>query len=151
MRTLIVGIGNELLEDEGVGIHAVRLLSSEDFGEHVQVVEAGTAILDLLPYLADAERLIILDAMKAQECSGSIYRVELASCSQKPVIASMHGFDIFRVMALAGCNQTPEVVVYGVEPHSTGWSMELTSRVQSALPELLDYVRREIKMMKPWA
>ncbi|MBE0583899.1 MAG: hydrogenase maturation protease, partial [Desulfofustis sp.] len=101
MHILVLGLGNELFGDDGVGVHAVRRLQRETLPGRVTILEVGTAILDALPEMEQADRIIVLDAMKSEEPPGSIYKADLAECSGTPAIASMHGFDIHRVMALA--------------------------------------------------
>ena len=144
MQTLILGIGNELLGDEGVGVHAARLLREEDLPKDITVVEVGTAILDALPELEQADRVIILDAMKDDQPAGTVYKIALDDCSGASCIASMHGFDIFRVMALAGRNNPPPVMVFGVEPQEMKWSLELSNSVSQSMPHLLEAVRAEL-------
>ena len=144
MQTLILGIGNELLGDEGVGVHAARLLQHEKLPNQTKILEIGTAILDALPDLEQADRVIILDAMKDDQPPGTVYKIPLDDCSGAKCIASMHGFDIFRVMALAGRSTPPPVMVFGVEPLEIGWSMELSTPVTESMPHLLDAVRAEL-------
>lgn len=144
MRTVILGIGNELLGDEGVGVHALRLLKEEKLPEHIRCVEAGTAILDILPDLEVADRIIILDAMKDGGSPGTVYRIPFEECSGASCIASMHGFDIFRVMALAGRSVPPPTLVFGVEPQEVSWSMQLSPAVADSMPHLLEAVRAEL-------
>jgi hydrogenase maturation protease len=144
MQTVILGIGNELLGDEGVGVHAARLLREESLPKQTKIVEVGTAILDALPDLEQADRVIILDAMKDDQPAGTVYKIALDDCSGASCIASMHGFDIFRVMALAGRTSPPPVMVFGVEPLEIGWSLELSTTVAESMPHLLDAVRAEL-------
>ena len=144
MQTLILGIGNELLGDEGVGVHAARLLGKENLPKQIKIVEIGTAILDALPDLEQADRVIILDAMKDDQPPGTVYKISLDHCSGASCIASMHGFDIFRVMALAGRSTPPPVMVFGVEPQKIDWSLELSTTVAESMPYLLDAVRAEL-------
>ena len=144
MHTIILGIGNELLGDEGVGVHAVRQLRNGPLPENSKVVEVGTAILDVLPELEQADRVIVLDAMKDCGAPGTVYKIPLEHCSGSSCIASMHGFDIFRVMALAGRTKPPPVIVFGVEPSEIGWSMTLSSVVNESLPYLIEAVQAEL-------
>jgi hydrogenase maturation protease len=144
MQTLILGIGNELLGDEGVGVHAARLLRKENLPKQIKIVEVGTAILEALPDLEQADRVIILDAMKDDQPPGTVYKISLDHCSGASCIASMHGFDIFRVMALAGRSTPPPVMVFGVEPQKIDWSLELSTSVTDSMPFLLDAVRAEL-------
>lgn len=145
MKTLVLGIGNLLLGDEGVGVHAARELLKENFPAENKVIEVGTAILDALPDLESANRIIILDAMKYEGEPGTIYRIPCYQCRGSGCIASMHGFDISRVLALAGHSDSPEVLVLGVEPSYLGWSIGLSPQVAEALPLLIKAVKRELK------
>ena len=147
-KTLVLGLGNLLLADEGVGVHAARALMGCCLpGAEVQ--EIGTAILDALPALKEADRLIILDAMQAEGEPGTLYRVPLEECKTSPCIASLHGFDLSRVLALADRTDIPEVVVFGIEPARIEWSMELSPQVEEAIPFLLEAVRQEIEGKTP--
>ncbi len=140
MRILILGLGNELLGDEGVGVHGVRLLQELKLPADTKVLEIGTGILDALPELGQAERIIVLDAMKAGGPPGTVYKIPLDHCSGSTCIASMHGFDIFRVMALTEYSEVPPVMVFGVEPKAIEWSMTLSPQVAECLPSLIDAV-----------
>jgi hydrogenase maturation protease len=143
LKTLILGLGNEILGDEGVGVHAVRALAAESLPAGVEVIEVGTAILDVLPALQSPHRIIIVDAMQGLGPAGSVYRTTLDDCSASPMIASLHGFDILRVLALAGRKDLPEIVVFGVEPAVIDWSMSLSPVVQDAIPHLLNFLHNE--------
>ncbi len=145
MKCLVIGLGNLLLADEGVGVHAVRALQGMGCPPpDTEILEVGTAILDALPALKEAEKVIVVDAMKADGEPGSIYRVPLEQCRKSPFIASLHGFDLSRVMALAGRSDLPEITVIGVEPEVIDWSMELSPGISAVLPLLLDVVRKEM-------
>ncbi len=144
MQTVILGLGNELLGDEGVGIHALRLLQNDAFPHNIEIVEVGTAIIDTLPILESAEKIIIIDAMKGDSPPGTVYKSSLEECSKAGCIASMHGFDIHRTMALTKRTDKPEVVVFGVEPHSLDWSLELSETVSHSLPHLLKAIKDEV-------
>lgn len=137
MNTVILALGNELLGDEGVGIHAYGLLQQKQIPMNTTLVEVGTAILDALPELEHADRIIVLDAMKGGEPPGTVYKTLFKHCSGAPSIASMHGFDIFRTMALAQRTTSPHVVVFGVEPEQICWSMDLSETVTKSLPIFL--------------
>ena len=144
MQTLVLGIGNLLLGDEGVGVHAARELLKEDLPQGTRVLEIGTAILDALPELEKAQRVIVLDAMAYNGDPGTIYRIPHHQCRGSLNIASMHGFDLFRTLALTERRHLPEVLVLGVEPAHLDWSTDLSAPVAEALPLLLETVRREI-------
>jgi hydrogenase maturation protease len=121
MKTLILGIGNLLWGDEGIGVHAARELLEEELPE-------GTKVLDL----------------------GTVYRLDIDSCESPNDIASMHGFDIFALLALTGRNMPAEVIALGIEPANLDWSTKLSPQVSKALPFLLDSVKREISGQDPY-
>ncbi len=146
MHTVILGIGNELLGDEGVGVHAARQLQSKELPMGTHVVEVGTAILDALPFLEEAERIFVLDAMQDGSPPGTVYKIPMDECSGSTCIASMHGFDIFRVLALTERKEVPPVMVFGVEPGNLSWSMDLSSSVDESLPHLIKAVQEELQI-----
>ena len=133
-----------MLGDEGVGVHAARALQREHWSGNVEILEIGTAILDALPALEKADRVIVLDAMKYDGNPGTVYRIPLGKCERSRSIASMHGFDIFRVLALTGREESPEVMAFGVEPYNLDWSMELSPQVTNSMAFLLESVKQEI-------
>ena len=144
MKTLVLGIGNLLLCDEGVGVHVARLLQQEELPEDVVILEVGTAFLEALPEMETADRIIIVDAMQADHAPGSIYRVPFDECVKPECIASLHGFDLSRALFLAGRETLPDVVVIGVEPARIDWGVDLSPDVQKMIPSVLDAVKAEI-------
>lgn len=133
-NTLILGMGNLLLCDEGVGVHVARALAQRELPPSVSVVEAGTAFLDVLPDIEWADRILLVDAMEAGRAPGSIYRVPFDECQHPAMLASLHGFDLSRVLYIAGSDRKPEVMVFGVEPACIEWGIELSATVRQALP-----------------
>lgn len=144
MKTLILGIGNLLLGDEGVGVHVVRELEHRKLPAGTRVLDIGTAILDALPDLEQADRVIVIDAMQAGGTPGTVYRIPLNRCGRSGCLASMHGFDLGRVMGLTKRPEPPETLVIGIEPDRLHWSMELSLVVERAIPLVLDAVQEEI-------
>ncbi|MRR05914.1 MAG: hydrogenase maturation protease [Deltaproteobacteria bacterium] len=144
VRTIILGIGNFLLADEGVGVHIARALRQEGLPENVEALEVGTAFLAALPEIERADRIIIVDAMRADHAPGTVYRVPFDDCVKPECIASLHGFDLSRTIYLAGKETPPEVIVIGVEPALIDWGTELSPEIQEMVPLILEAVRAEI-------
>jgi hydrogenase maturation protease len=144
VKTLVLGVGNLLMGDDGVGVHAAMALCRQGGIDGAEVLEVGTAILDALPALEAAERIVVMDALCGGDIPGTVYRIPLSSCADNSCIASVHGLSLIRILALYG-KQVPEGVVLGVEPEHIGWSMSLSSRVENALPKLLEAVREEVR------
>jgi len=145
MKTLVLGLGNLLLCDEGVGVHAARALLKEGCPEEVTVLDIGTAILDALEAIEEAERIVVVDAVMAEDgVPGSVYRMPLDAFESPTSIASMHGFDLSRVLKLTTRTTPPEVVVIGVEPETIAWSLDLSPVLAEALPVIIEAIRKEI-------
>ena len=144
MKTLVLGIGNLLLCDEGVGVHVARALQRERLPENVVTLEVGTAFLDALPEIERADRIIIVDAMQAEHAPGTIYRVPFDDCVRPECIASLHGFDLSRVIYMAGRESTPEAVVIGVEPARIDWGTDLSPEIQKMIPSVIEAIKVEI-------
>ncbi len=144
-KTLLLGLGNMLLGDEGVGVHAARALMNEEFAGDVTILDVGTAILDALPAIEEADSIIIVDAVKADGQPGTIYRMPFDDFLRPQCIASMHGFDLSRVLALTKKAEPPEVLVIGVEPARIDWSLDLSKEVSAVLPAVVELIRQEIK------
>jgi len=144
VKILIFGIGNLLLCDEGVGVHVARALQQEELPPEVTTLEVGTAFLDALPALEQADRVIVVDAMRAEHAPGTIYRVPFEDCLKPECIASLHGFDLSRVMFMAGRESPPEMVVIGVEPARIEWGDELSPVIREAMPAIIAAVKAEL-------
>jgi hydrogenase maturation protease len=144
MNTLILGMGNLLLCDEGVGVHVARSLSRRDLPPNVAVVEAGTAFLDVLPDIEKADRILLIDAMEGGGAPGSVYRVPFDQCQHPDMLASLHGLDLSRVFYMAGNNRSPEVTVFGIEPSRINWGTELSPVVAGILPAVEEAIFKEL-------
>jgi hydrogenase maturation protease len=150
-ETLVLGLGNILLGDEGVGVRAVeRLLERYDFpvGEEVRVMDGGTLGLDLLPYVEDASRLLVLDAVRAGEPPGTLVRltdrevpVYLDAAMVSPHQQGLH--DLLAVAALRG-HLPGEVVFWGVQIENLGVGLELSPAVAAQVDVLVDKALGEL-------
>ena len=149
-KTLILGLGNILLRDEGLGVHLVeRLKEQYKFPDEVQIVDGGTLGLDLLPYLEGVGRLLVVDAVVFDAEPGRLIRLEGDAIPYQSVLkVSPHQAglqDLFAMARLQGC-LPPTVVVWGMQPASFHeWGMTLTGVVEARLADLMDAVLAELK------
>lgn len=148
-KTIVLGVGNLLLKDEGVGVHAVRVLADRSLPPGVEVIDGGTAGFDLLHLLEGSDKIIIVDALKAGEPPGAVYRLTAEGCRQQGLspVVSLHGLGILEVVkALELLEQrAPEVVIIGVEPKEIDWGLELTPEVTASLPFVLELIEEELR------
>jgi hydrogenase maturation protease len=149
--TLVLGIGNVVHSDDGVGIHAIdRLRRHEHLPPGVKLVDGGTHGLGLISHISGFQRLLVIDAIDAGQEPGSLIRLEGAGLEKLPGKPSVHQLglaDLMIAMQLLG-ERPAEVVVIGVQPQSTDWSVELTEPVRASLGALLETV---IAQLESWA
>lgn len=141
-KVLIVGLGNVLLGDDGVGIHAIRELQKNP-PQGALAVEVGTAILASLHLLEAADRIIALDAVHAGKEPGTVYRFDAGKEHRNQPVTSVHEMGILNTLSMmAPAARPPDVKVIGVEPEVIGYGMELSPTVAKALPGVLEEARR---------
>ena len=145
--TLLIGLGNLILGDEGVGVHAMRRLEAEYAFEpalKLELVDGGTSGLDLLPLLHGRQRLLLIDALAADAPAGSIRVLrdaEIRSALTEKV--SLHHLGIADLLALAELlgDAPPETVLIGVVPERMDMALGLSARLRGRLPEVIDTAR----------
>lgn len=143
-KTLVLGLGNILLGDEGVGVRVVeRLLALYDFPQGTQVMDGGTLALDLLPYVEDAERLLVIDAVDIRAEPGMVVRIadeEVPAFLSVKVSSHQMGLaDILAAARLRG-HFPSQLVLRGVQPGVTDTTLALSPRVAAQVNVLVDAV-----------
>jgi hydrogenase maturation protease len=147
-KIVILGVGNLLLSDEGVGVHVANELLQLDLPAGVSVVEGGTDGLGLIDIITEADRLIVVDAVKGGGAPGSIYHFDIDEVRGCPsgFQTSAHQIGILEVINLSGLiGQQPYTTVIGVEPKSLEMSMELSPEVKDKIPRIIELVLDELK------
>ncbi|MEW6067005.1 MAG: HyaD/HybD family hydrogenase maturation endopeptidase [Nitrospirota bacterium] len=147
-KIIILGVGNILLSDEGVGVHVANELMKMDLPPDVSVVEGGTDGFYLMNVITEAERLIVIDAVKGGEPPGSIYRFNVKDVKACPpgFKTSVHQIGILEVINLSELiGKTPHTTVIGVEPKSIDMGMELSPEIKSKIPRIIELIKEEIK------
>jgi len=142
-------VGNLLLSDEGVGVHIARKLMEMDFPPEVRVVEGGTDGFGLMHVLLEADRLILVDAVKGGGPPGSIYRFEIGDCPPFPDIykTSIHQLSILEVINLSGLiGSTPRTTIIGVEPKRLGMGMDLSPEIEAKIPRVIQLIHEEVAL-----
>lgn len=148
MRVVVLGIGNTILSDEGVGVHAVEALQERyELPESVELIDGGTSGMELLGPLSGTDVLIVLDAIKAGREPGTVVRLV---GDEVPVFfrskLSPHQVSICDVLAgLEFSGDLPgDLVLIGVEPESLELGLELTPAVAARMPEMMEMAVAEL-------
>ena len=147
-RILVLGVGNLLLSDEGVGVHVAQRMMTMHMPPEVQVVEGGTDGFGLVNVITEADRMILIDAVKGGGQPGSIYRFEIEDCPPFPDIfkTSVHQISILEVINLSSLiGTTPRTTIIGVEPASIEMGMNLSPAVAAKVPAIIRMVREEVE------
>lgn len=145
----VLGIGNILLRDEGIGVRAVEALTSRyELPEDVTAIDGGTMGLDLLPFLKKGGFLLIIDALKAGKDIGQITRLE---DSQVPSFISArlspHQIGLQELLATAKLidSEPAKTVMLGIEPGDLSVGLELSPEVASRIDEIVEMAVAELK------
>ncbi|MCM0084407.1 HyaD/HybD family hydrogenase maturation endopeptidase [Geomonas sp. Red32] len=148
MSVLVLGIGNLVMADDGVGVRVVQLLNERHrFPEGVTVLDGGTLGLDLLPQLEGISKLLVVDAVECDGEPGTLVRLtgeDIPLALQTKVSPHQMGLkDLLTVASLMG-HTASEMVLLGVKPGSIEMSMELTPAVQAQVEPLAGLVLQEL-------
>jgi len=141
---LVAGLGNVLLQDDGVGIHVVRALQ-QDAPPGVCVAEVGTAVLDALHLFEWADYILAIDAMQAGGTPGAIYRFGTHQVQQGGIQTSLHELSLVSALRFIPEAVNPEITIIGVEPECIDYNLELSPSVARAVPFVVQAIR-EITM-----
>lgn len=148
-KVLILGVGNELMSDEGVGVHVVKQLQSMNiFSADVELIEGGTDGFGLINIITDADRLIVIDSIKGDSEPGTLYKFDIEDAPGTPDLfkTSVHQIGILEVINLSSLiGKTPQTTVIGVEPKSIATGMELSDAVRAKIPRVIELVKEEVE------
>ena len=147
-RRVVIGLGNEILSDDGAGIHAVRELRKSHAGE-AEFSELAVGGLALLDYIAGYDVCMIVDALRTgTHPPGTILRCLQTSGGEPHALTSSHQIDLAQVIALGallGAAMPPSIVVWGIEAEDiTTFNPHCTASVARALPHLVEAIGAEL-------
>lgn len=149
---LVIGVGNLLLGDEGVGVHVARRLSAQQdaLPPTVEVLDAGTALLDVLGETSRFRRVILVDAMRGHGPPGSIYRLDhgsgLADERGPGTATPLHQWGVVETLWAARTLglEPPDLTLIGIEPANLAPSTELSPEVERAARRIVSMLFEEL-------
>jgi hydrogenase maturation protease len=147
LNVLVLGLGNILLSDEGVGVRAVEELQRRyDCSEAVEIVDGGTVGFELLPYFDERSHILIVDAVKADNKPGTIVRIDDPPAYFR-ARTSPHQIGLADVMGLAVItdNLPDNIALFGIEPKQLSTGLTLSNEVAQNLSRLVDMVVAELE------
>lgn len=144
-KILIVGIGNLLCRDDGIGARVIEEMKKMRLSDQIELFDMGTSTMDLIYHLEEVNKLIVIDAIKAGGAPGTIYRMkpdDLLPSGKGPV--SLHDIGLLETLNMAKKRgQEVDTIVIGVEPKTLDWGMELSDEVKQRIPDLIEAVLKE--------
>ena len=143
-KTVVLGLGNILLGDEGVGVRVVEELERSGGIPGVELVDGGTAGFRLLPFFDAARLVIVVDAAADGRPPGTVTRLRPAFAGAYPQVVTPHDFGLKNILdALALADDRPEIVLVTVSvAEADRASLELSPPVARAVPEAAALIRR---------
>jgi hydrogenase maturation protease len=147
-HVLIMGLGNPLLGDEGIGVRVVEELKGLELPEGVVVVEGGTTGLGLIGLMEGYERVIIVDAADMGHPPGRVVRFTPLEVQLKTAEAplSLHQIGLEEVLALAEALEVApaELVIIGIQPSLLEVGVGLSPEVEGAIPQIIRIILDEL-------
>ncbi len=147
---VVLGLGNPLMADEGIGVYLVeRLLESADKYSAVDFVDAGTGGLSILYQIEERRKAIVIDCAFMDEPPGTIRRFTPEEVQSVKVLAhqSLHEADLMQILALARqLGQAPdEVVIFGIQPERVEPGLGLSRTLMERIDEYISMILRELE------
>ncbi len=148
-KTLVLGVGNTLMGDEGVGVHVIeRLVAGYKIPEEVHVLDGGVLGMDLLYYLEGIENLLLVDAVETHREPGTIIRLEN---DEVPAFLSMkispHQVGVPDMLAAAKFKDLypKRLVLWGIQPELLEMGLELSPLIASKVDTLTESIVGQLK------
>jgi hydrogenase maturation protease len=138
-KVLVMGIGNTLLQDDGIGIHITELFkSSREPDPNLDIIDGGTIGLSLLPEIEDADAVIIVDASEIGEHPGAmrIFRnqeIDQQLSGKRRSVHEVALYDLFSAAAIRGRSPRERVLI-AIQPACTEWGLDPTPEVKASIP-----------------
>jgi hydrogenase maturation protease len=147
VESVVIGLGNLYMRDDGFGLRVAEALKKMDLGESVSVQEYPEMDLAVIEQLKDTSKVIIVDTVKGGKKPGTVSKYTFTArkedIAELPSLHSMKLSDLLDIAVSSGILTCP-VVIVGVEPKDDSVGTELSSEVESALPKAVEAVIREL-------
>jgi len=150
MRTLVLGLGNPILSDDGVGLHVAEELKGKLNQPEITVTETSMAGPDLLDVLVNFDKVVIIDAIQARDSRvGRVYRLEPEALKATQHINSLHDVNFATALELGrrlGLPLPRHIVIFAIEVEDVNtFGEKCTPEVERVIPVATEMVIRELK------
>jgi hydrogenase maturation protease len=148
-KVVVVGMGNLLLKDEGIGIHVAQALLKEPHPSRIQLeVIDGATMPDIPLSFEEIDKLIIVDAVLAGDTPGAVFRFHPEDINlEDKIMTSLHQISLMenlKLMKLFGHRLT-DIVIIGVQPKDIDYGTELSAELAERIPDIIEIVMNEVR------
>ncbi|MCP4267276.1 MAG: hydrogenase maturation protease [Candidatus Brocadiaceae bacterium] len=147
-RVLIIGIGNLLLMDEGIGIHIINELELHELPKNIEIYDGGTGGFKLIDLMYGANKVIFIDAVDIGKKPGTVtaFKAEDVRSKYPKKKYSLHDTDLLEVIKMIELLEgPPEVEIIGVQPEIVNYGMSLSKKLRNSVPDIINTVLRRIE------
>jgi hydrogenase maturation protease len=148
---MVLGIGNILFTDEGFGVRVVeKLQQCYEFADNVSIVDGGVLGVNLMGVMANADYLIVVDAIRNKGSAGDVYRLESDEIPERIRLKnSLHQIDFLEALTLCqALDKVPETVILGVEPQDIETlCVDMSPVIQSKIDPIIAKVLQELERL----
>ena len=147
-RIVIIGIGNLLLMDEGIGVHTINELEKHDLPRSIEIYDGGTGGFKLIDLMHEAKRVIFIDAVEIDKVPGTVTTFkskDVHSLLPKKKY-SLHETDLLEVIRMAELlDNPPEIEIVGIQPKTINYYTTLSKELRDAMPDIINTVLNRIE------
>ena len=148
---LILGLGNILLKDEGIGGIIIKELEKENFPENVELIDGGTFGYELIQYMENKKHIILIDAINCNSNPGTIFKFTNNQIKEKKVSLkySQHQTSFYDVLRMAEFLpvKIPEITIIAIQIKDISMGTELSHEIEEKIPDLIKEVKKELEYL----
>ena len=147
-KVVIIGIGNLLLMDEGIGVHVINELEKYELPQNIAIYDGGTGGFKLMDLMHGAKKVIFIDAVETGKAPGTIttFKSEDVVSTYHKKNYSLHDTDLLEVLKMAELlDNITKINIVGVQPKTINYGTTLSKELKDSIPEIINTVFKEIE------
>ena len=147
-KIVVIGIGNLLLMDEGIGVHTINELEKHDLPESIEIYDGGTGGFKLIDLMQGAARVIFIDAVETGKAPGSvtIFSAEEVHSLYNKKKYSLHDTDLMEIIKMTEMLGNPPMIeIVGIQPKTINYGTTLSKELTELMPNIINTVLRKIE------
>jgi len=147
-RIVVIGIGNLLLMDEGIGVHTINELEKHDLPESIEIYDGGTGGFKLIDLMHGAARVIFIDAVETGKAPGSvtIFSAEEVHSLYNKKKYSLHDTDLMEIIKMTELLDDPPIIeIVGIQPKIINYGTTLSKELAGSMSNIVNSVLKRIE------